>query len=92
MRLVEAGNFSSFSSGRTGRGWNSPPQFGQRSPSLVFEQSVQKVHSKLQISASLESGGRSLLQHSQLGRMSNIVAQLLSSMDSLNRLISRGDP
>jgi hypothetical protein len=70
--LVDAGNFSSLSAARTGRGWNPPPQLGQRRPSLVSEQSVQKVHSKLQISASFESGGRSLSQHSQPGRISNI--------------------
>jgi hypothetical protein len=54
-----------------GRETNSPPQFGQRPRSVVSAQSRQKVHSKLQIMASAASGGRSLLQHSQLGRISN---------------------
>jgi hypothetical protein len=56
-----------------GRETRSPPQFGQLPPSVVSVQSRQKVHLKLQIMASVASGGRSLLQHSQLGRSSNIV-------------------
>jgi hypothetical protein len=72
-RAVEAGYCSSFSGGRMGRETSSPPQFGQRPPSAVSVQPRQKVHSKLQIMASVASGGRSLLQHSQLGRSSNIV-------------------
>jgi hypothetical protein len=45
-----------------GRATNSPPQFGQRPPRVVSAQSRQKVHSKLQIMASVASGGRSLFQ------------------------------
>ena len=70
---MDAGNFSSLSAGRIGRDCNPPPQFGQRPPSVVSAQSRQKVHSKLQITPSVASGGRSLLQHSQLGRRSNTV-------------------
>lgn len=49
-----------------------PLQLGQTLFNLVSAQSLQKVHSKLQITASPDSGGRSLLQHSQFGRSSNI--------------------
>ena len=72
-RAVDAGCSTSFSAGRMGRETSSPPQFGQRPPSVVSVQFRQKVHSKLQIMASVASGGRSLLQHSQLGRSSNMV-------------------
>ena len=71
-RAVDAGFFSSFETGRIGRGVKLPPQFGQRPRSLFSTQSLQKVHSNVQIIASAASGGRSLLQHSQLGRNSSI--------------------
>lgn len=78
-RRVDAGNLVSFSRGRMGLATNSPPQLGQRPPSTSCLQSLQKVHSKLHITASADSGGRSLLQHSQFGRSSNT---LLSSTRS----------
>ncbi len=53
------------------------PQFGQRPCNLLSVQSRQNVHSKLQIMASVESGGKSLLQHSQLGRSSSILSEIL---------------
>jgi hypothetical protein len=59
--------------GRTGLRTNSPPQLGHLLFTRVRTQSEQNVHSKEQIIASLESGGRSRLQHSQLGFMSSIV-------------------
>src|SRR3954471_11121614 len=71
-RLVEAGYLMSFSAGRIGRRENSPPQFGQAPPNAPFAQSVQNVHSNVQIMASREAGGRSLPQHSQLGRSSSM--------------------
>jgi hypothetical protein len=70
-RTPEGGNRSSLFAGLIGRGSRPPPQFGQRPPSLVSTQSRQNVHSKLQIIASGACGGRSLLQHSQLGRSSS---------------------
>lgn len=73
MRLVEAGYFSSLLAGRSGRDTNSPPQFGQIPPSTVSTQVAQNVHSKVQILASNDSGGKSLLQHSQFGRNSSII-------------------
>jgi len=72
MRLVEAGYFSSLLAGRCGRDTKSPPQFGQIPPSFESTQSAQNVHSKVQIFASNDSGGKSLLQHSQFGRNSSI--------------------
>jgi hypothetical protein len=75
--MLEAGNRSSLFAGLIGRGSSPPPQFGQRPPSLVSTQSRQNVHSKLQIIASGACGGRSLLQHSQLGRSSSTCLLLL---------------
>jgi hypothetical protein len=80
MRRVEAGNFASFAAGRIGRATRAPRQFGQIPARNSLLQAAQKVHSKLQISASPESGGKSLSQHSQFGRN--------SSMDGL---VDRGD-
>ena len=66
-RSVEAGFLASIASGRLGLGNNSPPQLGHNPASFVSVQSEQKVHSKEQILASVESGGRSRLQHSHPG-------------------------
>src|SRR5258708_6314809 len=73
---VEGGNFASFEAGRTGRSEKLPPQFGQRPPSFPFTQSRQNVHSNVQIMASVAAGGRSLSQHSQLGRSSSMTSLL----------------
>ena len=59
--------------GRIGRGINPPPQLGHTLAKMSVTQRVQNVHSKLQIIASVECGGRSISQHSQLGRISNMV-------------------
>jgi hypothetical protein len=67
-RCVDAGNCPSFAAGRRGRVTSSPPQFGHLPASEPFAQEAQKVHSNEQIRASADSGGRSALQHSQLGR------------------------
>jgi hypothetical protein len=71
-RFVEAGYFSTNSADRRGRAINSPPQFGHRSASTWVVQYAQNVHSKEQMRAMAESGGRSTLQHSQLGLSSSI--------------------
>lgn len=71
MRLVEAGYVASFSAERRGRLTSSPPQFGHTPLKIVVAQSMQKVHSNVQINASSACGGRSRLQHSQLGRSSS---------------------
>jgi hypothetical protein len=73
MRLVEGGYFSSSLAGRRGRGTKSPPQLGQIPSSFDSTHSAQKVHSNVQIIASSDSGGKSLLQHSQFGRNSSII-------------------
>src|SRR5271166_415222 len=72
MRIVEGGFVSSFETGRSGRGAKFPPQLGQTPRSLLSTQSRQNVHSNVQIMASVADGGRSLSQHSQLGRSSSI--------------------
>jgi hypothetical protein len=71
-RFVEAGYFSSNAADRRGRAINSPPQFGHRPASTWVVQFAQNVHSKEQMRAMAESGGRSALQHSQLGLSSSI--------------------
>ena len=65
---VEAGNLANFALGRIGLATNSPPQLGHMLLSFWVAQAKQKVHSKEQIRASEESGGKSLSQHSQFGR------------------------
>ena len=57
--------------GRMGREVNPPPQFGQTLPSTSATQVRQKVHSKEQILASRDSGGKELPQFSQVGRISS---------------------
>jgi hypothetical protein len=78
--LVDAGLFSSLLAGRCGRSTKSPPQFGQTPLSMVFTHDAQKVHSNVQIIASSDSGGKSLLQHSQFGRNSSITAFLIDAL------------
>jgi hypothetical protein len=71
MRVVEGGLLANLLSGRRGRASSSPPQLGHFPPRTPPAQVLQNVHSKEQIRASVESGGRSLSQHSQLGRSSS---------------------
>ena len=71
-RTVEAGLLASLEGGRNGRDTRLPAQLGQRPPSLFSAQSRQNVHSNVQIIASVAAGGKSLLQHSQLGRSSSM--------------------
>ncbi len=75
-RVVEAGYIASFAAGRRGRTTNSPPQFGQVFLNFVSAHEPQNVHSKVQMRASVESFGKSRLQHSQLGRSSSIRSPL----------------
>src|SRR5262245_12757386 len=62
--------FQSFA-GRIGLGTNPPPQFGQTLPRTRSTQAAQNVHSYEQMRASSESGGKGLLQFSQVGRNSS---------------------
>jgi hypothetical protein len=73
---LEAGNRSSLAAGRRGRATSSPPQFGQRPCSAPSAQLAQNVHSNEQMRASVESGGKSLSQHSQPGRSSSMAILL----------------
>jgi hypothetical protein len=65
--------------GRMGRAQNPPPQLGHTFSSKFSTQGRQKVHSKLQIMASVASGGRGVLQFSQVGRSSSIACSLLKA-------------
>lgn len=73
VRCKTGGFLSSFDAGRRGLGINSPPQLGQMLPNFDSAHDAQKVHSKEQIRASVESGGKSGSQHSQPGRSSSIL-------------------
>ena len=75
-RSVLPGYLASLSAGLLGRATNSPPQLGQRPLSFVSAHDAQKVHSNEQTRASVASGGRSLLQHSQFGLSSSMVLLL----------------
>src|SRR5215210_8208382 len=55
-----------------GRRTSSPPQFGHTPRKMSSAHSAQKVHSKVQILASVDPGGRSLSQHSQFGLICSI--------------------
>ena len=59
--------------GRIGRDTRLPPQFGQHPLRFPFTHSRQNVHSNVQIMASVAAGGKSLSQHSQLGRSSSMM-------------------
>ena len=71
-RSAEAGNLASLAAGRRGRATSSPPQFGHCPRSTPLAHGSQNVHSKEQMRASADSGGRSRLQHSQFGRSRSI--------------------
>jgi hypothetical protein len=75
MRSVEAGDDANLLVARRGRVTSSPPQFGQ-TPACASLQAAQNVHSKEQIRASPESGGKSLSQHSQPGLICSMVQSL----------------
>jgi hypothetical protein len=77
IRAVEAGYLARSCAGRMGRGTKFPPQFGHWWFKTWAAQEMQKVHSKVQITASVDSGGKSLSQHSQLGLSSSIALSVL---------------
>jgi hypothetical protein len=76
-RLVDAGYLPSSDAGRIGRVEKLPPQLGHWLAKTPDAHDWQNVHSNVQMTASLESGGRSLSQHSQLGLNSSIAFSLL---------------
>ena len=65
-----------------GRATKLPPQFGHLPARIWSAQFAQNVHSNEQILASGESGGRSLLQHSQQGLISSIPLSTLGPCGS----------
>ncbi len=65
------GAAASFSGARVGRRVRSPPQLRHRPCRTSVAHAVHQVHSKEQIQASVEDGGRSTSQHSQPGRISS---------------------
>jgi hypothetical protein len=92
--LVEGGRLATDSpgrhsvAGRIGRGSKPPPQFGQTLNSTLSTQSAQKVHSKLQMRASVYAAGKSRPQYSQFGRSSRAMALPLDyDPIHLNRII-----
>lgn len=72
-RSVAAGYLPSKAIERVGRVPKLPPQFGHLPANTVSAQCRQNVHSNEQILASVESAGRSTLQHSQFGRICSMV-------------------
>jgi hypothetical protein len=66
-RSVEAGKLANLRLGRIGLATSAPLQLGHMLLSLSVAQVEQKVHSKEQMRASVDSGGRSKSQHSQFG-------------------------
>ena len=72
--FVVAGFFSSLPFGLIGLGLKPPPQLGHTFTSSVSTQSLQNVHSKLQIIAWVESGASAAPHASQLGRSSSTAA------------------
>jgi hypothetical protein len=71
IRCGDGGSRSSSNTGRIGRGHKLPPQLGHIPIKWPSTQRRQKVHSYVQIIASVDAGGRSTSQHSQLGRNSS---------------------
>ena len=67
-----AGNFISFSLGRLGLFSKLPPQFGQTFCNTFSTHSLQKVHSKVHIIASVLWLGNFFPQFSQIGLSSSI--------------------
>jgi len=68
IRSIDAENLPSLFAGRRGQTTSSPPQFGQTFSNFTAAQSAQNVHSNAEMRASVDSFGRSQLQHLQLGR------------------------
>ena len=76
MCSVEAGNCSHKCMARDGRKRSVPPQLGQVSCKCPLAHEAQNVHSNEQMYARSESAGKAASQHSQFGRISNMVSPL----------------
>lgn len=66
-----------FFDGRIGLGTKPPPQFGHVFFRMVSTQVAQKVHSYVQMRASVAAGGNALLQCSQIGLSSSMTSPFL---------------
>ncbi len=73
---MDAGNSTNLYFGLRGLLTNSPPQFGHLPLRTESAHDEQNVHSNEHIRASIDSGGRSLSQHSQLGFNKSIFTPL----------------
>ena len=82
-RCCEAGDLTSKCAGLMGRRTRSPPQLGHLKRSCYSVQEAQNVHSNVQMNASAEDGGRSVLQHSQFGLSSTLQKEEAHLLDSL---------
>ena len=76
---MDAGLFFNAAVGLMGLLTKLPPQLGHILFNTPSAQLLQKVHSNVQITASVDSGGKSLLQHSQFGLNSNILNSIAIS-------------
>lgn len=85
--LLLFGYFSKSFVGLVGRFSNPPPQFGQTLYKVLITQSMQNVHSKVQIIASSLSLGSDLPQFSQFGLISSILCY--TSWVMMNREVAR---
>lgn len=90
MRSVDGGLLASLFAGRRGRTTSSPPQFGHFPPRTFSAHEAQKVHSKEQIRASADSGGRSVSQHSQFGLSCSMSASRKKNCVQANPLTRSG--
>jgi hypothetical protein len=79
--VVEGGLSANLLAGRRGLATSSPPQLGHTPPSTLSAHVWQKVHSNEQMRASVEAGGKSVSQHSQLGRSSSIFTPYFRAAD-----------
>jgi hypothetical protein len=73
---MPTGYFSRNRLGLVGLGVNPPPQLGQTFCNFSSAHSLQNVHSKEQIIASVLSLGRGFVQFSQMGLISSIGVNL----------------
>jgi hypothetical protein len=89
-RSVDAGYSAILEAGRLGLFANSPVQFGQTFLSFSSAQGAQKVHSKVHMRAMSLSNGKSVLQHSQLGRSASVAILLKTFLNTNHARFSVG--
>src|SRR6185503_20456502 len=79
-----------FRAGRTGRGTNPPPQFGQTLSRMRSTHVAQNVHSYEQMRACGEFGGNGSLQFSHVGLNSSMLSKPRERCDRVLR-VAPGD-